>query len=238
MMMMMQQEKKKKDVQLQAMWFAAGTAAVLACIQRAILVSFMEQWRMLVFLALNLLLLAILFTSTHNPISLNEEINSNCSSNSNNTSVRRSNFEVEEEKDQLKKHRSISATPLPPQENCGIENSNLVEIGDGGGGGGGKTEKVADLDENIVDESCAKKDEEAPPELSKEELNKRAEAFIAMFRQHLVSDAKAGGKICRLQSYSQLHSKEGDQIMAKRRASHSGRHHSGEKPFRGRFSYS
>ncbi|KAI5665585.1 hypothetical protein M9H77_15438 [Catharanthus roseus] len=220
----MQQEKKKKDVQLQAMWFAAGTAAVLACIQRAILVSFMEQWRMLVFLALNLLLLAILFTSTHNPISLNEEINSNCSSNSNNTS--------------LKKHRSISATPLPPQENCGIENSNLVEIGDGGGGGGGKTEKVADLDENIVDESCAKKDEEAPPELSKEELNKRAEAFIAMFRQHLVSDAKAGGKICRLQSYSQLHSKEGDQIMAKRRASHSGRHHSGEKPFRGRFSYS
>lgn len=33
-------------------------------------------------------------------------------------------------------------------------------------------------------------EEEEMPRLSKEELNERVEAFIAMFRQHLVSDAK------------------------------------------------
>jgi hypothetical protein len=31
-----------------------------------------------------------------------------------------------------------------------------------------------------------------PIRLSKEELNKRAETFIAMFRQHLVTDAEKG----------------------------------------------
>lgn len=56
----------KKEDTLQAVWFAAGVAALMACLERAILVSFVEQWRLIAFLALNLLLLAILFTSTTN----------------------------------------------------------------------------------------------------------------------------------------------------------------------------
>lgn len=54
----------KKEDKLQAVWFAAGMAALMACLERAILVSFVEQWRVIAFLLLNLLLLAILFTST------------------------------------------------------------------------------------------------------------------------------------------------------------------------------
>ncbi|KAJ0457333.1 hypothetical protein HanIR_Chr15g0772481 [Helianthus annuus] len=51
---------------LHAVWFAAGTALLLACVERAVVVSIF-QYHMWVFLALNLLLIAILFTSTHPP---------------------------------------------------------------------------------------------------------------------------------------------------------------------------
>ncbi|KAL0395669.1 UNVERIFIED_CONTAM: Paired amphipathic helix protein Sin3-like 2 [Sesamum calycinum] len=49
--------------QLQAVWFAAGMAAFIACIERAVVESLFTHWRVWAFLALNLLLLAILFTS-------------------------------------------------------------------------------------------------------------------------------------------------------------------------------
>ena len=54
---------KMREDQLQAVWFAAGTAAFIACIERAVVVSLFAHWRVWAFLALNLLLLAILFTS-------------------------------------------------------------------------------------------------------------------------------------------------------------------------------
>lgn len=56
-----------RNDQLQAVLFAAGTAVVFACLERAVVVSIFKQWHMWVFLALNLLLIAILFTSTHPP---------------------------------------------------------------------------------------------------------------------------------------------------------------------------
>ncbi|CAI9283251.1 unnamed protein product [Lactuca saligna] len=56
-----------RNVQLQAVLFTAGTAVVFACLERAVVVSIFKQWHMWVFLALNLLLIAILFTSTHPP---------------------------------------------------------------------------------------------------------------------------------------------------------------------------
>lgn len=62
----MEDNKTKKD-QLQAVWFAAGMAVVIACLERAVVVSIFKQWHMWVFLALNLLLIAILFTSTYPP---------------------------------------------------------------------------------------------------------------------------------------------------------------------------
>ncbi|KAL8231553.1 hypothetical protein R6Q57_001331 [Mikania cordata] len=60
------EDKTRKD-KLQAVWFAAGSAVLIACIERAVVVSIFKQWHMWVFLALNLLLIAILFTSTHPP---------------------------------------------------------------------------------------------------------------------------------------------------------------------------
>ncbi|KAL4581667.1 hypothetical protein LXL04_006193 [Taraxacum kok-saghyz] len=60
-------EVKSRNDQLQAILFAAGTAVVIACLERAVVVSIFKQWHMWVFLALNLLLIAILFTSTHPP---------------------------------------------------------------------------------------------------------------------------------------------------------------------------
>lgn len=71
-------EDRKKEDKLQAVWFAAGVAALMACLERAMLVSFVEQWRVIAFLALNLLLLAILFTSRSTIV---EETSPECISN-------------------------------------------------------------------------------------------------------------------------------------------------------------
>ncbi|KAF5792100.1 hypothetical protein HanXRQr2_Chr09g0402241 [Helianthus annuus] len=60
-------ENKSRKDHLQAVWFAAGMAIVIACVERAVVVSIFKQLHMWVFLALNLLLIAILFTSTHPP---------------------------------------------------------------------------------------------------------------------------------------------------------------------------
>ncbi|XP_057737652.1 uncharacterized protein LOC130954894 [Arachis stenosperma] len=51
--------------------------------------------------------------------------------------------------------------------------------------------KKMDGDED-KDEGEEEEEEEAVAALSKEELNERVEAFIAMFRQHLISDVKQG----------------------------------------------
>ncbi|PWA52185.1 hypothetical protein CTI12_AA457180 [Artemisia annua] len=50
---------------LQAVWFAAGMAVIIACLERAVVVSIFKHLHMWVFLALNLLLIAILFTSKY-----------------------------------------------------------------------------------------------------------------------------------------------------------------------------
>lgn len=63
----MEDNNKTKKDQLHAVWFAAGTAVVIACVERAVVVSIFKQWHMWVFLALNLLLIAILFTSKYPP---------------------------------------------------------------------------------------------------------------------------------------------------------------------------
>nr|GEW93608.1 oligopeptide transport ATP-binding protein like [Tanacetum cinerariifolium]GEZ28865.1 oligopeptide transport ATP-binding protein like [Tanacetum cinerariifolium] len=54
-----------KNHNLQAVWFAAGMAVIIACLERAVVVSIFKQLHMWVFLALNLLLIAILFTSKY-----------------------------------------------------------------------------------------------------------------------------------------------------------------------------
>lgn len=158
----MEGEVKKKhghELHLQAVWFAAGTAAFMACLERAVLVSFVEQWRVLVFLSLNLLLLAILFTSTH----------PNCSPSTDTPETQNGLGSSAEEADQVDKQGSSAGVT---KEN---EAADQVDL------------KSADM--------------------SKEELNERVEAFIAMFRQHLASDAKINfahnkTRTCRLYSPS------------------------------------
>lgn len=168
--------EKKKQGQLQAMWFAAGTAAFMACLERAMLVSFVEQWRAVVFLALNLLLLAILFTSPSYPppTSANElePTSLGCPGS----------IDLDKDEVVMKKMHQF----------CSREDEHRVD------GFRYHSKQVKSRirkreSKNNVGEIEIAKDKAY--ELSKEELNERVEAFIATFRQHLVSDAK--GKSCR-----------------------------------------
>lgn len=139
------EDNSRKEDYLHAVWFAAGMAVLMACFERAVIVSIFEQWRVWVFLVLNLLLLAILFTST-------------CSSTV-----------VESKADDEKRSNDLAELKIEVVEEDEARGGGREERECGGGGGGGG------------------EDEEWK---SKEELNERVEAFIAMFRQHLVSDAK------------------------------------------------
>lgn len=154
-----------REDQLKAVCFAAGTAAFMACIERATVVSLFAHWRVWAFLALNLLLLAILFTSK-------------ClvpSDQSNQDNAAGSELKA------VKKQEVCS-----PPEQCSppvlsSESEEKIKV----------SECEDSLEKETKMEEIGEKEEEAANELSKEELNIRVEAFIAMFRQHLVSDAKS-----------------------------------------------
>ncbi|KAH7851716.1 hypothetical protein Vadar_015690 [Vaccinium darrowii] len=147
-------EKKKEDHHIQAVWFAAATLVVVACLKSAAVVSLVEQWRVWVFLTLNLLLLAILFTSTSTKASAILDGIDNDAQNKMN--------EREMGRKQCKKR--------------------MVASDEDGHGGGSWFLKVR---KSGGDDDAAKSTSD---QLSKEELNERVEAFIAMFRQQLVSD--------------------------------------------------
>ncbi|CAN4079311.1 unnamed protein product [Withania somnifera] len=187
MVMVVAMEKQDK---LQAVCFAAGMAAVMACLERAILVSFVEQWRLIAFLALNLLLLAILFTSTTTTPILQITQSTNTSTES----------KIEENMGKECKK------PLLP---CVEEISEEAITKDV------KEEYITIInkrEEELLDDSV-----DEAQQISMEELNKRAEAFIARFRQHLISDAKAYrySKSCRIRTSISL--KRGDKNFTKRR---------------------
>lgn len=148
----MEGDKRKED-HLTAVWFAAGTAASVACIERAIVVSLFTHWRVWVFLALNLLLLAILFTSRSEPQYSNGVDDQNGISNT---------------KLNMKKRR---------QQCQSLDNGHI------------KLHMNEDSMEAKMKIAEPKEIQEAQYQLTKEELNQRVEAFIAMFRQHLVFDA-------------------------------------------------
>ncbi|XP_051120835.1 uncharacterized protein LOC127244375 [Andrographis paniculata] len=145
----------KSEEQLKAVWFAAGVAAFMACIERAVMVPVFMHWRVWVFLVLNLLLLAILFTSKpkhqhqHQSMAIDQE---------------------DDTREFAGEKKSLECSPqvLTTVQECSGDD-------------------VMHETKNAKDE-VKKEDEELL--LSKEELNHRVEAFIAMFRQHLVTDAK------------------------------------------------
>ncbi|KAL1538633.1 hypothetical protein AAHA92_27353 [Salvia divinorum] len=158
-----------EEQRLRAVSFAAGTAAFMACVERACMVSVFMHWRVWAFLALNLLLLAILFTSK----SQNAEPSQLRCKNGAGEELKRSRKTRHRQRNQLTPASSgcaaekcavaeVAAEEAPPQPAAEGEVENRIEG------------KLDDYDE-----------------LSEEELKQRVENFIAMFRQHLICDAKA-----------------------------------------------
>ncbi|PHT57227.1 hypothetical protein CQW23_05713 [Capsicum baccatum] len=188
----------KEQDKLQAVWFAAGVAALMACLERAILVSFVEQWRLVAFLSLNLLLLAILFTSTTSAAPTTPNVETSQQSTS-----------TDESKIQDEKVGKECKKPLVPCVEEVLEEAITKEVIV-------EYPTIIDKRENIEEQSLDDSIDEAQ-QISMEELNERAEAFIAMFRQHLISDAKAYSysKSCRIRTSISL--KGGDKIFSKHR---------------------
>ncbi|XP_073029686.1 uncharacterized protein [Primulina eburnea] len=147
----------RRDDQIKAVWFAAGTAALMACIERATVVSLFAHWRVWAFLLLNLLLLPILFTSK-----------SQTSNSNHSTDTQYGNADPE-----LDKKKKMQ--PWQPHVSANI----IARV------------QCVENETNIKCDEDGKVLEEAQFEFSKEELNQRVENFIAMFRQHLVSDSKS-----------------------------------------------
>nr|XP_011466256.1 PREDICTED: uncharacterized protein LOC105352042 [Fragaria vesca subsp. vesca] len=129
---------------------AGASASVL-------MVFLMEQWRAWVFIVLNLVLLAILFTS----VSSTSDDHQECKNNDDEADRVPVKVEMKKETRQCR---------WPPAQ---------VD-----------QEVVKEWEEEEWFEIEDKPEEEEVPKLSKEALNERVEAFIVMFRQHLVSDAR------------------------------------------------
>lgn len=158
----------------------------MACLKHFYSVSYLiEQWRSLVFLLLNVVLLAVYFTSTR-PVS---------GETHHNFKTRRGGalrMMRERKSKKAKKTRvveepacSVVVEPKEVIKNCIVEETRSVcpEFED--------TVKDCLLHKDSVD-SHDKEDESEPGRLSNEELNERVEAFITTFRQHLVLDARRG----------------------------------------------
>ncbi|KAG8635085.1 uncharacterized protein LOC110605668 [Manihot esculenta] len=143
-----------EDDYTQKFVFAVGATLAMACLKSILVMFFVKQWPARVFLILNIVLLAIFFTSLRSSSSENQET--------------RCNAEVNIQENKRRKQCGWSATAKA--------NSECQEMG--------KRERVAEEIEQAI------RVESEDQKLSKEELNERVEAFIAMFRQHLVSDAR------------------------------------------------
>ncbi|KAG4182092.1 hypothetical protein ERO13_A09G023300v2 [Gossypium hirsutum] len=161
-------EEKKENVNTAL--FTAGIAVLLVCFKRALLLSLVQQWRAWVFLVLNLVLLAIFFTSmTPNSSQISQQ-------------------EMNKNEEEMKKKRGNFSEAEACTEDHQVSNSKQIS----------KSKEVEDLVEKevVVEEEEEEEEEEniETLKLSKEELNERVEAFIAMFRQQLALDARKGRK--------------------------------------------
>ncbi|XP_010255572.1 PREDICTED: uncharacterized protein LOC104596200 [Nelumbo nucifera] len=171
----MEGEKTKKEdnrleLELEIVLVTLGTVLLVAGLKHA-MTSLLEQWRALVFLLLNLVLLSILFMSipsssaSFNHKDYSAEKSTTPDGNDTQSQIITNNGKS---KEQCTDH------PAPAEEDLhnNIDDAEDVML----------TEPVDDDD-----------DGEGNPRLTKEELNARVEAFILMFRQQLALDAKRGG---------------------------------------------
>ncbi|KAI4347647.1 hypothetical protein L6164_008439 [Bauhinia variegata] len=165
-----------EDDSVQTIVFTAGTILVMLGLKRFLV----EQWRAWVFLVLNLILLAIFFMSMMPSCWI--------------MSTRREGNDQEGKVGKMKMKSSCGcprAEEGAEEEFC-KEQYRIIDV---------NNEENEEEEEEDEDEN-----EEEEEEVSKEELNERVEAFIAMFRQHLVSDAKQADNF-RLQEHSRMKAK-------------------------------
>ncbi|OIW06694.1 hypothetical protein TanjilG_04088 [Lupinus angustifolius] len=145
--------------------FTASTFLLMLCLKHFLV----EQWRAWIFLVLNVILLSILFISMRQDYkgqSVESERNVEEVKGDKKMENNECCQEIEEGKECYKEQCWISTT-----------SSTLVHV---------QNEIYEEEDEDEEEE------EEQVPLLSKEELNERVEAFITMFRKHLISDVKQG----------------------------------------------
>ncbi|TKY50324.1 major centromere autoantigen B [Spatholobus suberectus] len=154
------EEEHNKEDSIHTIVFTAGTFLLMVCLKHFLV----EQWRAWVFLILNVILLAILFMSMRPACSESE-----------------SSVEKVKSDNKEKKRPSGGSQETEEGKECYIKqcwssaSSTYVHV---------QNETEEDEEEEEEEE------EEQVPVLSKEELNERVEAFIAMFRQHLIKDVK------------------------------------------------
>ncbi|XP_058773188.1 uncharacterized protein LOC131647297 [Vicia villosa] len=167
-------EEEFKEDSIQTIMFTLGTFLVMICLKGFLV----EKWRSYVFIILNVILLAILYMSM-NPnycSSRNLDNESNVEDVKNDDKEKKRvceiSQEIEEDKECHKKQCWNSTSTIHHVHHVDVENK---------------------IDENEIDEIDEDEEEDEHVEvLSKEELNERVEAFIAMFRRHLISDDKQG----------------------------------------------
>lgn len=179
--------EKKEEENMCTSLLTAVVVLSMACLKHFSSVSYLiEQWRSLVFLLLNVVLLAVYFTSTRpNPGGTHDF-----------KTRRGGRLRMMREK-KNKKTRMVVEPVCSDQDFVVVEPMEvikkcvLVE----------ETRRVCpEFKETVKDCLFHKKevdfkgeeDEFEPGRLSNEELNERVEAFITTFRQHLVLDAQRG----------------------------------------------
>ncbi|EOA25783.1 hypothetical protein CARUB_v10019150mg [Capsella rubella] len=175
---------EKKEDNMCTSLLTAVVVLFMACLKHFSSVSYLiEQWRSLVFLLLNVVLLAVYFTSNRPGESTHG------------FKTRRGGGRLRMVRGKKKKTRVVEEPAcsdqvvVEPREV--IKKCVLVE----------ETKRVCpEIEETVKDCLFRKKevdfvgdeDEFEPGRLSNEELNERVEAFITTFRKHLVLDARRG----------------------------------------------
>ncbi|TXG59051.1 hypothetical protein EZV62_016880 [Acer yangbiense] len=175
-------EREFGDESIYTVLFTAGTALLMACLKRFIMMFFIEQWRLWVFLLLNVVLLAIFFTSM--PSSKTTTTTTTKTSTQDQESEEKINITKKPqggcgpESEEIDDHVNVEKCEKKLESKRSEENDHQKQ----------SIEEGVNENENEDDDD----EEEETSRLSKEELNERVEAFIATFRKHLVSDAIRG----------------------------------------------
>ncbi|OIV90316.1 hypothetical protein TanjilG_13171 [Lupinus angustifolius] len=142
--------------------FTACTFLLMMCLKHFLV----EQWRAWVFLLLNVILLAILFMSMR-------------------TSYKGQSYQIGTSVDEESKYEK-KVKKGQCYECC----EEIEEVKECYKQQCWTSTCTSNAHVLVQNETCEDEEEEQVPLLSKEELNERVEAFITMFRKHLISDVK------------------------------------------------